>query len=354
VDSGAGIGTVAWTPARLQFGDYVVRTVATTAGGLADTIFTTIHVSNTDLAPDPHCNGPYAGTVGVPIPFTSDGTSDPDGDTLSYTWSFGDGAYDHGKNPTHAYATAGLYPVALVVGDGLLISRDATLATISEPARARAFQAGGSSAIGRPIQLQAGGGRFCVALELLDVPADIANLDPSSVRMEAKGLGSTDVIYADPSTRVSGDVDRDGAPDVTLCFAREDLRRFFSRVTGALRTSATVSFSLSDGHGFSALLPVEVVGPDGSLRVLTAPNPLRPGGTLSFFTSRAGAARLTLYDSRGRRVRTLLAVSSLAAGYHDIAIDGRSESGGRLPSGVYFYRLEAEEGTRSGRIAILR
>jgi hypothetical protein len=38
------------------------------------------------------------------------------------------------------------------------------------------------------------------------------------------------------------------------------------------------------------------------------------------------------------------------AGYHDVAIDG----GGRLISGVYFYRVEALEGTAAGRFVIAR
>jgi hypothetical protein len=74
----------------------------------------------------------------------------------------------------------------------------------------------------------------------------------------------------------------------------------------------------------------------------------------SFVTTIAGSVRLTLFDSRGRRVRTVLDEPSLPTGYHDIPIDARGEGGKLLPSGIYFYRLETLEGTRTGRLAIIR
>ena len=36
-------------------------------------------------------NGPYTGTVGVPVAFDGSGSSDPDGSVVSYDWDFGDG-----------------------------------------------------------------------------------------------------------------------------------------------------------------------------------------------------------------------------------------------------------------------
>jgi large repetitive protein len=48
----------------------------------------------------------------------SEQASDPDGDALSYSWDFGDGATSTGANPTHDYPAGGSYTVTLTVDDG--------------------------------------------------------------------------------------------------------------------------------------------------------------------------------------------------------------------------------------------
>src|SRR5207253_8379259 len=111
---------------------------------------------------------------------------------------------------------------------------------------------------------------------------------------------TTDAIPPDPGSFALGDENHDGLVDVTVCFGSEALRALFSKVTGPLHVLTTIQFSLQDGHGFRASLPVEVVGPDGILRPLLAPNPLRPSGVFTFVTTVEGIARLTLFDSRGR------------------------------------------------------
>ena len=50
--------------------------------------------------------------------FDGSGSKDPDGDALTYRWSFGDGATAEGAKVTHAYAKSGKYTVVLTVDDG--------------------------------------------------------------------------------------------------------------------------------------------------------------------------------------------------------------------------------------------
>src|SRR5436309_13321163 len=67
-------------------------------------------------APTANAGGPYSGMPGVPIQFNGIGSS---GTIASYAWTFGDGATATGAMPTHAYASAGQYPVTLTVTDNL-------------------------------------------------------------------------------------------------------------------------------------------------------------------------------------------------------------------------------------------
>lgn len=79
--------------------------------------------------------GPYSGIAGFPISFDGSRSHDPEGDTLSYIWDFGDGAggNDEGATPYHSYETPGTYAVCLKVFDGHATSNPScTSASIEE------------------------------------------------------------------------------------------------------------------------------------------------------------------------------------------------------------------------------
>jgi len=66
--------------------------------------------------------GPYYGAVNEVIQFDASGTTDPDGDTMTYVWTFGDGTppdfFSTDPTTTHAYDAEGTYTGKLLVNDG--------------------------------------------------------------------------------------------------------------------------------------------------------------------------------------------------------------------------------------------
>jgi PKD repeat protein len=83
--------------------------------------------------PVARAGGPYQGLPGAPVFFDGSGSYDPDGDPLTYRWSFGDGAMASAAMPAHIYAAAGSYVVSLTVNDADYSAPSLTTATIAAP-----------------------------------------------------------------------------------------------------------------------------------------------------------------------------------------------------------------------------
>jgi hypothetical protein len=68
------------------------------------------------------------------------------------------------------------------------------------------------------------------------------------------------------------------------------------------------------------------------------PNPFNSQTKISFQIREAGHANLAIYDITGRRIANLTD-EILAPGEYDFTWTGHSDTGGEMPTGVYFYRL---------------
>jgi len=78
--------------------------------------------------------------------------SDPEGNTLSYAWSFGDGNTSRERSPLHEYSASGNYTATVSVSDGTL-SRTHSILVVVQPFKVRVT--GGDSA-GMSLALVAG------------------------------------------------------------------------------------------------------------------------------------------------------------------------------------------------------
>jgi hypothetical protein len=99
--------------------------------------------------------------------------------------------------------------------------------------------------------------------------------------------------------------------------------------------------------------PAQGLPPYEGFELSCHPNPCNPAATIDFSLASAQHARLAIYDAQGRLVRTLVD-GTLAGGPHSIVWNGTNESGGRVASGVYFYRIVSDKKSATKKILLLR
>jgi hypothetical protein len=75
------------------------------------------------------------------------------------------------------------------------------------------------------------------------------------------------------------------------------------------------------------------------------PNPFNPKTAISYQLTAVSLVNLRVFDQLGREVATLVSAEQ-PAGFYQVSFDA-----GELPSGIYFYRLEARQAT-DGRVGI--
>ncbi len=94
---------------------------------------------------------PTTGLPSLTVNFSSAGSSDPEGATLTFAWTFGDGGTSTLPNPVHTYLNAGHYVAKLTVSDGAssTLASDVIInvgtpptATIESPTNLTTFRAG--------------------------------------------------------------------------------------------------------------------------------------------------------------------------------------------------------------------
>lgn len=138
-----GIRNNPWQSYTTTVDDIEARTGLDLLNALPNTLERIVEAN--DRAPVAATDGPYVGIEGAPVTLSAAGSSDPDGDALTYEWSFGDGATGTGAAPQHAYADNGNYQVSVIVTDPYGAADTATTTvTVMNVAPSIAAIAGGS------------------------------------------------------------------------------------------------------------------------------------------------------------------------------------------------------------------
>lgn len=334
-------GAFSWTPGAGQAGSYGVTFTAVNA--LSGTATTAITVKAFNRAPHLDEIPDLAVAGGSTYDQILTG-ADPDGDALTFLMLVGP--------PFMAVATTDATHGSVHLAPGLAAAAGspfsaAVAVTDGYAGATRSFQI----TVYRPLAVVLNPNTINLKSHAPWVTAYIepSGFNPASIVLSSLRLAGS--VPAVSKFAIVGDHDRNGSPDLMVKFSREALDPLLTIGVSKLE----VTGSLVTGEQFKGSDEIRVISPSGGKPTASvAPNPLNPAGTLTFRTTRAGAATVRMFDLRGRLVRTLMAVPLLPAGNHELRIDGRTDGGQGLASGLYFYRVETSEGALTGRIAIMK
>ena len=101
-------------------------------------------------------------------------------------------------------------------------------------------------------------------------------------------------------------------------------------------------FEISDGSG------VEEVIPESTVLYQNYPNPFNPITTINFFNSNATSIKLSVFNSKGELVQSLID-RNMQTGNHSIAFNAAN-----LNSGVYYYTLETSTRSVTKKMILLK
>lgn len=115
--------------------------------------------------------------------------------------------------------------------------------------------------------------------------------------------------------------------------------------------------SFADIGAFSCFEPTHVVQENNQARTFHVcqnyPNPFNPSTTINYSLPERGFVSITIYNIIGQKVVTLLEKEQLAGNY-SVIWSGRDTAGQMVPSGLYFYQIQAGGFTRTMKMSLVK
>ena len=189
-------------------------------------------------------------------------------------------------------------------------------------------------------------------------------------KADKNGLPSTPTATFDPPRDVLGhtqlennslvwDVDNDGVDELVLTH-RGGNGMFLSVISLSPKTAGDVSSGVDILVEFQETFVF--VGVDDARSAQTPreyslgqnyPNPFNPSTSIMYDVPLTSNVSLIIYDILGRNVRTLLNEQHNAGSY-SVEWDGKNADGLLVTSGIYFYRLEADQFAITKKMVLLK
>jgi PKD domain/Putative Ig domain/FlgD Ig-like domain len=331
-------GAFSWTPGAGDGGSYTA-TFDVSDGRCSSAPQTiTIDVTVGNNPPVADAGGPYVGVTGQPVQFSSAGTSDPDaGQTLTYSWTFGDGNGSPAPNPSHSYALAGNYVATLTVTDDGTPQLSAVAVAgviIKEQVAAGIYLKNGATSIRAH-----GGGRLGLGIQETDFP--LTQIITSTIRMHSS-IPNTTTPEISPlaKTFTVGDINGDGVQDLDCKFLTSDIAALTANLGNNTSVNLIITADVQVTGGTVPLvgqITVTIKTGGGALVSASAyPNPFNPQTSIAYSVQKAGTVSVRIYSIDGRLVRTLVDNQYTMAGTHEVGWNGRDNLGHEVRSGIYF------------------
>ncbi|MGD8394465.1 MAG: FlgD immunoglobulin-like domain containing protein [Candidatus Eiseniibacteriota bacterium] len=84
-----------------------------------------------------------------------------------------------------------------------------------------------------------------------------------------------------------------------------------------------------------------------------SPNPFNPATAIDYVVAESGQVQLRVFNVSGQLVRTLVD-TRVEAGEYSVAWDGRNDQGMQVPTGVYYYRIDAPAFSETRKMVLLK
>ncbi|TMQ59980.1 MAG: choice-of-anchor D domain-containing protein [Candidatus Eisenbacteria bacterium] len=347
-------GTLKWTPNSSDAGDYAV-TITVTDGAASTPGSFTLHVTANNRPPTANPGGPYSGVTGVAVSMDGSQSSDPDaGQTLTFSWNFGDGASGSGPTPSHAYASPGNYIVGLTVTDNgspQLSNTATTGASIVNFIRADIVRATGAN----DTISTSGNGQNLFGIETFDRP--ITDIDVATIRMSTTypNAGTvSEIVNSDRRTPRIGDINGNVFADLDVHFRSSAIRQLLLHVPSGTRLDLVVS-ALTRGDRIPVRGTISMVK-IGSSQVISAaaPNPFKRDGTaISYRVGDSGPVSVRIFSVNGALVRSLRE-EYVTPGAYEVRWNGKDDGGRTVPSGIYFVSVKQGLEASTTRVVLAR
>lgn len=386
-------GALSWVPAPGQAGSYGITFTAQNAssGSAASTITVLVVVPNPPPVAVLGANPPSGGEL---LQVTADASASTDNSAIvSYAFDFGDGTVvGPVASPlaTHVYARGQWTLQVTVTDDQGATAVAATTVSVSEASGLpnlvanpsfEANAAGWNSYSGAVVTRVAGGndGSYCAqavgpaslaAFGINDSPNWVARTGAAAHRyritawVRSANANGTCRLYIreyQGPTRLGVVY----SPSVTLSPSWQALTvDYICRGAGSTLDLQVVDYPTAPGEAFlvDQVSIYDLSGggagggpPNGGVRPFHAsitPVPARANALLSFQTTQPGFLQVELFDIGGRRIRELLHRNDAPAGLYELSVQG-GNGRGTLKAGTYFFRIQAVEGSTTGRIIIV-
>lgn len=332
---------VADLPAALSGTVYirVVDTDHTRSNQSLDTVYIDYLMIESAVGPVP----PTAAFTGDPTsgfaPLTVQFSDQSSGAPTSWSWSFGDDGTSAAQNPSHEYSDPGTYTVTLTVTNANGSDVEQKIDYINVAPQGEQVMHVHEMVITRKIAGPNNSGRCTVTIvDVLAQPVEGATV---YVDWDGPNSGSG-----------SGATGADGKTTIETPKLRNPVGEWCFEVTGV--THATYTYDPAANNVTRACESGPVyLGGEPTLAQLqfglepAAVEPLRGVHRITFHLPEAVEARLDIFNVAGQKVATLVD-GWLAAGSHTAAFDARE-----VPSGIYFYRLQAGAANEARKVMVV-